>query len=168
MFILLTLEPALGVTVLHAGLIDELITSAGVLNSVLPLKVQLMAFLMDAFEFFGGLIELNLGSLSLSHFLLELLGFTSHFNRKFLDLQRELLDFSLVSTAELLKREVVLFFLAGGESPLLQLLLVPVHLQFELVHALVRLKDHVLNVVETILLVGDSLLQLFNFIAKTS
>jgi hypothetical protein len=48
--------------------------------------------------------------------------------------------------------------LDGGERPLLELLLIPVHLKLELVHLLVRLEDHILDVVQAVLLVGHALL----------
>jgi hypothetical protein len=51
--------------------------------------------------------------------------------------------------------------LSGSESPLLKFLLVPIHFKFELVHALIRFEDHVLDVVEAVLLVSNPLLQLF-------
>jgi len=86
MITLLFLEPALGATVLNTSLVDELISSAGVFDSVLPLKVELMALLMDAFEFLGGLVEFDLGGLSLSDLLLELLSLAGHLDCQLLDL----------------------------------------------------------------------------------
>ena len=83
-------------------------------------------------------------------------------------MEGELLDFGLVSTSELLKSQVIFFFLARSKGPLLQLLLVPVHLELELVHALVRLENHVLNVIEAVLLVSDALLQLLNLVAQAA
>jgi len=99
-----------------------------------------------------------LRGLCLSDFLLELSCFAGDLNRKLLNLKSELLDLGLISTAELLEGEVVLLLLAGGKSPLLQLLLIPIHLELELVHTLVGLEDHVLDVVESILLVSNPLL----------
>lgn len=86
MITLLFLEPALGATVLNTSLVDELISAAGVFDSVLPLKVELMALLMDAFEFLGGLVEFDLGGLSLSDLLLELLSLAGHLDCQLLDL----------------------------------------------------------------------------------
>jgi len=126
--VLFALEPALGVTILHTCLVDEFITAARVFNGVLPLQVQLVALLMQTFEFLCGLVQLNLGGLSFSHFLLQLLCFASHLNCKFFNLKGEFLDFGLISSSELLEGKVVFLLLAGGECPLLQLLLVPVHL----------------------------------------
>ena len=168
MLILLALQPALGVTVLHTCLVDKLVTTATILNSVLPLQVKLVSLLMQPFEFFSGLVELNLGGLSLSDFKLELLGLAGHLDGQLLNLEGQLLDFGLISASELLKSEVVFLLLAGSERPLLQLLLIPVHLQFELVHPLVRLEDHVLDVVESVLLVSDSLLQLLDLVAEAT
>lgn len=123
---------------------------------------------MQPFEFLSRLVKLNLSCLRLRYLLLELLCLTSNLNRQFLDLKSQLLDFSLISATELLKSQVVLFFLAGGKRPLLQLLLVPVHLQLELVHPLVGLEYHILNVVQPVLLVGDPLLKLLNFVAQST
>lgn len=166
--VLLPLEPALRVTVLNTSLVDELITASRVLNSVLPLQIKLMALLMQTFEFFCGLVKLNLGGLSLSDLLLKLVGLAGHLDSEFFDLECQLLDFGLVCTTILLKGEVVFLLLAGSERPLLQLLLVPVHLQLELVHLLVGLEDHVLDVVQAILLVSDAVVKLFDFIFKAA
>ena len=168
MLVFLALEPALSVTVLHTRLVDKLIATATILNGVLPLQVQLVALLMQPFEFLCSLVELNLGGLRLSDLLLEFVGLTSHLNGKFFDLKGQLLDLGLISSSELFKSQVVLLLLARGKSPLLKLFLVPIHLQLELVHALVRLEDHVLNVVETVLLVSDPLLQLLDLVAQTA
>ena len=145
-------------------LVDQLVTLARVLDGLLPLQVELMAFLMKPFEFFGSFVKFNLGGLGLRHFLLKLLALVAHFNRELLNLESEFLDLGLVSAAVLLKGEVVLLLLTGGEGPLLELLLVPVHFQFELVHALISLEDHVLDVVEAVLLVSDALLKLLYFV----
>lgn len=63
--VLFALQPALGITVLHSSLVDEFISSTGVLDGVLPLEVELVALLMEAFKFFRGLVELNLSGLRL-------------------------------------------------------------------------------------------------------
>ena len=49
-----------------------------------------------------------------------------------------------------------------------QLFLVPVHFKFELVHALVCFEDHILNVIETVLLISYALLKLFNFVLEST
>ena len=113
---------------------------------------------MQSFKFFSCFVELNLSGLSLSHFLLKFISLASDFDGKFLNLKSELLDLGLISTSEFLQGQVILFLLARGKSPLLQLLLIPIHLQFELVHALVCFEDHVLNIVQSILLVSNPLL----------
>ena len=165
MLILLALKPALSVTILHTSFINKLITTAGVFNGVLPLQIKLVALLRQTFKFFGCLVELNLSGLCLSHFLLKFISFASNLNGKFLNLKGKLLDFGFISTSEFLQGQVIFFLLARGKSPLLQLLLIPVHLQFELVHALVSFKDHVLNIVQSILLVSNPLLQLLDLVS---
>ena len=113
---------------------------------------------MESFELFGGLVEFDLGSLSLSDFLLEFSSFAGNFDGQLLNLERQLLDLGLISSSVLLESQVVLFLLSGGKCPLFELFLVPVHLQFELIHLLVGLEDLILDVVEAILLVSDPLL----------
>ena len=127
-----------------------------------------MTLRVQSFEFFCGFVQLNLGSLCLSDFLLEFVCFLGNLNGKFLNLEGKLLDLGLIGSSVLLQGEVVFFLLSGGKSPLLQLLLIPVHFELELVHALVGLEDHVLDIVETVLLVGDTLLQLLNLVLETA
>jgi hypothetical protein len=164
---LLLVEELLGATVLLTSLVDQLISLSAVVNSVLPLEVQLVTLGMESLELFGGLVELNLGSLSLSNLLFELFGLARHLNGQLLNVEGELLDLGLISTPVLLEGQVVLLLLSCGEGPLLELLLIPVHLQFELVHLLVGLENHVLDVVQAVLLVGHSLLKLLNLILQT-
>ena len=168
MLILLALQPALGVTVLDTSLIDKLITATTVLDGVLPLQVKFVSLLMEAFEFFGGLVKFNLGGLSFSDLLLELVSLAGNLDGELFDLEGQLLNLGLISSSEFLKSEVILFLLAGGKSPLLQLLLIPIHLKLELIHALVGLEDHVLDVVESVLLVCDSLLQFLDLVTQTT
>ena len=168
MLILLALQPALGVTVLDTSLIDKLITATTVLDVVLPLQVKFVSLLMEAFEFFGGLVKFNLGGLSFSDLLLELGSLAGNLDGELFDLEGQLLNLGLISSSEFLKSEVILFLLAGGKSPLLQLLLIPIHLKLELIHALVGLEDHVLDVVESVLLVCDSLLQFLDLVTQTT
>jgi hypothetical protein len=123
---------------------------------------------VESLEFFSGFVKLDLGCLSFSHFLLKLLSFSSNFDGKLFDLECELLDLGLIRSSVLLKSEVILFLLSGGKCPLFKLLLIPVHLKLELVHLLVSLEDHVLDVVQTVLLVGDSVVELLDFILQTT
>lgn len=100
--------------------------------------------------------------------MLQLVGFPGHLDGELFDLKSKLFDLCLISSSVLFESQVVLFFLTRGKCPLLKFLLIPVHLEFELVHALVRLEDHVLNVVKPVLLVCNSLFELFNFILQSS
>ena len=117
--ILLALQPALRITVLDARFVDELVTAATVFNGVLPLQVQLVSLLMQPFEFFRCLVQFNLRGLSLRDLLFELSGFAGDFDGELLNLKRELLDLGLISSAELLKGQVIFLLLAGSKSPLL-------------------------------------------------
>ena len=58
------------------------------------------------------------------------------------------------------ERQIVLFLLARGEGPLLELLLVPIHLELELVHAFVALEHGALDSVHLVLQHGQLRLQL--------
>jgi hypothetical protein len=53
----------------------------------LPLEVQLVALLMQAFEFLSSLIQLDLGGLGLCNFLFELFTLAANLNGKLFDLQ---------------------------------------------------------------------------------
>ena len=139
-------------------MVDKFITLAGIFNGVLPLQVKLMTFLMKTFEFFSSLVKLNLSSLSLGNFLFKLLALVADFNRQFLNLKGELLNLGLIGTSILLEGEVIFLLLTSSQRPLFQFFLVPVHFQFELVHTLISFKDHVLDVVKTVLLIGNTLL----------
>ena len=121
---------------------------------------------MQTLEFLSGLIELNLRGLSFGYFLLKLLSFVANFNREFFDLKGKFFDFGLVSSPVLLQSQIIFLLLACCQCPLLKLLLVPVHFKFKLVHSFVRFKNHVLDVVQPVLLVSHSLVELLNFVSQ--
>ena len=73
--------------------------------------------------------------------MLQFLGLSCHFDGQFLNLERQLFDFSLISPSVFLKSQVILFLLSGSKSPLLEFLLVPVHLELVLVHFFIRLEN---------------------------
>ena len=150
------------------GLVDQLVSLATVFDGILPLEIQLVTLGMHAFELLSGLIELDLCGLSLSDLLLEFLGLAGDLDGKFLNIEGEFLDLGLVSTSVLLECEVILLLLSSSECPLFELLLIPVHLKLELIHLLVGLEDHVLDVVEAVLLVGDPLLELLDLVLETA
>jgi hypothetical protein len=144
-------------TELFSGFADEFVPTATVFNSVLPLEVKLVALLVKPLELFSRFVQFDLGSLGLCDFLLELFAFVADFDSQFFDLERKFFDFSLVSTSVFFESQIVLFFLSRSKCPLFQFFLVPVHFKFELVHALISLENHVLDVVQTVLLVSDAL-----------
>jgi hypothetical protein len=127
-----------------------------------------MSLRVEPLKLLSSLIKLDLRSLGLSNFFLEFVGFFSNFNGKLFDLEGKLLDLGLISSSVFLESEVILLLLSGSKSPLLKLFLVPVHLKFELIHLLISLEDHVLDVVQTILLVGDPVVELLDLIFQTS
>mmetsp|Transcript_41567 Transcript_41567/g.109724 ORF Transcript_41567/g.109724 Transcript_41567/m.109724 type:complete len:204 (-) Transcript_41567:86-697(-) len=74
-------------------------------------------------------------------------------HRELLERQRELPDLGVVRTSVLLQRQLILLLLPGGDRPLLELLLVPVHLQLELIELLVPSHELVGEAVDLVLLV---------------
>ena len=92
--------------------------------------------------------------------MLEFLRLPRDLDGQLLDVEGQLLDLRPISTAILLKGQVVLLLLPGGECPLLELLLIPVHLKLQLVYLLIRLEDHILDVLQAVMLVGHALLYL--------
>ena len=96
-------EEVLRGAVLLTSLVDELVSLAGVLDGILPLQVQLVAFRVHTLELFGGLVKFYLGCLGLSDLLFELLGLAGDFDGELLDVEGELLNLGLVGTAVLLK-----------------------------------------------------------------
>jgi len=127
-----------------------------------------MSLRMESLEFFGGLIKLNLGGLSFGNFSFKLVGFSCNFDSKLFNLKGKLLDFGLICSSIFLKGEVILFLLSGSKGPLLELLLIPIHLKLELIHLLVSLEDHVLDIVKSILLISDTVIKFFNFILQST
>ena len=127
----------------------------------MPLRVQPLKLL-------SSFIKLDLSSLSFCNFPLKLTGFPGNLNSEFFDLKRQLLDLGLICSAILLESEIILLLLPGCEGPLFKLLLVPIHLKFELVHLLVSLENHVLDVVQAVLLVSNPAVELLDLILQTT
>lgn len=143
----LVIEVVLCASVVLRGLVDELVPLSGVFERLLPLEVKLVALRVEALELLSCLVKLNLGGLSLCDLFFELVGLSCYLNCKLLNLKSELLDLSLISTSVFLKSEVILLLLAGCKGPLFKLLLIPVHLKLKLVHFLICLENHILDVV---------------------
>ena len=93
----------------------------------------------------------HLGAERLRHLGFELRLPRARRARQLLDGEAHLLDLGLVGAGVLLQGQVVLLLLPRGDRPLLHLLLVPVHLQLEGVHALVATENAVLCDVESVL-----------------
>jgi hypothetical protein len=164
----LLIEEILGTAILLTSFNYQLVTLATVLNSILPLKVELVALRMKSFEFLSCLIKLDLCCLGLCNLHFKLLCFASDFDSELLDVQSKLLNLGFISSAILFQSKVIFLLLSGSQSPLFQLLLVPIHLQFELIHFLIRFENHVLDVVQPVLLVSHSLVKLLNFVSQAS
>ena len=110
-----------------------------------------MSLVVLSLELLSGFVKLNLSCLSFSDLLLKFLLFASVFNSQLLNPKVKLLDFSLIRPSVLLHREGIFLLLPRCQHPLFQLLLVPVHFEFEAVHDLVPLENLVLNVVKSLL-----------------
>jgi len=102
---------------------------------------------MQSFEFFCCFVELNLSGLSFGNFPLKFISLSGDFYGEFFNLKGKLFNLGFICSSVFLKSKVILLLLSGRECPLLQLFLIPVHFKFELVHFLVGLEDHVLNIV---------------------
>jgi hypothetical protein len=74
------------ITVLLSSLVNERVTTLDVLDGLLPLQVELVTLLMESAEFFSGLVKLDLSSLGLGDFILELLALASDFDSQLFDL----------------------------------------------------------------------------------
>lgn len=85
---------------------------------------------MFPLELLSRLIEFDLCCLGLRDLLLKIRLFTTHLNRKLLNLKVKLFDFRIVLLAILLECDIILLFLLTGDGPLFELFLVPVQLQF--------------------------------------
>jgi hypothetical protein len=160
----LLIEEILGTAILLTSFNYQLVTLATVLNSILPLKVELVALRMKSFEFLSCLIKLDLCCLGLCNLHFKLLCFASDFDSELLDVQSKLLNLGFISSAILFQSKVIFLLLSGSQSPLFQLLLVPIHL----IHFLIRFENHVLDVVQPVLLVSHSLVKLLNFVSQAS
>jgi len=86
------------------------------------------------------------------------MSFSGHFNSQLFNVKSELLDFSLISSSVLFQCQVVLLLLSCSQCPLFQLFLVPIHFKLELVHFFISFENHILDIVESILLISHSLL----------
>lgn len=140
--------------IILACFIDQLISLSWVFNGLLPLQVELMSLTMKSFEFFSGFIKLNLSGLGLCNFSFKFISFSSNFYGQFFNLKCQLFYLGFICSSVLFKSQVIFFLLSSSKGPLLKLLLIPIHFKFKLIHFLVSLEDHVLDVVQPILLVS--------------
>lgn len=141
---------------------------SAVLHAILPPEIKLVARLVLLFVCFRGFIKFNLLSLGVSYFVFQVSTDFSDVDGDLLNITNQLGDLLIVKSAVLFESKVILLLLTSCQGPLFEFFLVPIHLKFELVHALVRLEDHILYVVEPVLLVSDALLKLFNFVLEAT
>lgn len=167
-FSFFALEIVLFATVLLTSFFDQDVAKTALLNAVLPAQVKFVAGLMLLLVQFRCLIKFDLLSLSVSDFLLELIADFCYVYGGFFDVSDQLCNLFVIESPVLFKSEIIFFLLSGSEGPLFKFLLVPIHLKFKLVHTFIGFEDHVLDVIQPVLLVSNSLLQFFNFVLETT
>mmetsp|Transcript_39447 Transcript_39447/g.112633 ORF Transcript_39447/g.112633 Transcript_39447/m.112633 type:complete len:200 (-) Transcript_39447:385-984(-) len=126
--VLLLALPAQVEGILLAELLQLPVARLHAAHGLLPLGDELLAVLMQLLEELGRLVHLDLPRLGLCDLVREVLALPVVLHRQLLERQRQLPDLRVVRAAVLLERELVLLLLPGRYGPLLQLLLVPVHL----------------------------------------
>lgn len=131
--------------VLLARIRDLLVAALHGLNRVLPLLDELLPLVVQLPELVGGLVKLDLLGLRLGGLVLDLSLVLLQRLGQLLDLERQLLDLTLVRAPVALERHGVLLLLLSGHGPLLHLILVPIHLQLEAVHLFVALEQERLD-----------------------
>jgi hypothetical protein len=127
-----------------------------------------MSFSMKSLELFCSFIKFDLRCLCLSYFFFKFLSFLCNFNSKFLNIQGQFFNLSFISSSIFFHSQVIFFFLSCSKCPLFKFFLIPIHFKLKLIHLLIGFEDHILNIVESILLISNSLLKLFNFISQSA
>ena len=151
-------------TIFFSCIIYYLISFSRILHCFLPLQIQLMSLSMKPFELFCCLIQFYLCCLSFSNLFLKFCCLSSNLNCKFFYIESQFLYFSLICSSILFQCQIILLFLSSCKCPLFQFFLIPVHFKLILIHFLICFEDHILNVIQSILLISYPLLKLFNFI----
>ena len=102
---------------------------------------------MLSLKLFSRFVQLNLGSLGLGDFFVQLVLFTVDFKGQLLDLKVQLSDFRIIFFVVLLKSYIVFFLLLACNGPLLQFLLIPVQLQLNLLNLFICSENSNLDVI---------------------
>mmetsp|Transcript_97694 Transcript_97694/g.252836 ORF Transcript_97694/g.252836 Transcript_97694/m.252836 type:complete len:762 (+) Transcript_97694:265-2550(+) len=145
--------------VLLTELLELVVARLHVLDGLLPLVDKLFPVVVKLAEELSSLVHLDLLCLRLSDLVGQFLPPVRILHRELLDRERELPDLGVVRASVLLQRQLVFLLLPRGDGPLLQLLLVPAHLQLELIELLVPSHELVGKGVDLILLVVHQLVQ---------
>mmetsp|Transcript_6561 Transcript_6561/g.18354 ORF Transcript_6561/g.18354 Transcript_6561/m.18354 type:complete len:346 (-) Transcript_6561:3-1040(-) len=145
--------------VVLAELLQLCVAGLHALHRLLPLVDQPPPVGMELLEQLGRLVHLDLPRLRLRDLVREVLPLRRVLERELLDREREFPDLGVVCAAILFECELVLLLLPRGNGPLFELLLVPVHLEFELVELLVAPHELVGEGVDLVLGVVQDLLQ---------
>ena len=127
-----------------------------------------MPFYVKSFKLLSCFIKLNLCSLSFSHLFIKLLLFFRNEYSQILNLKLQFFNLSFICSTVFLKCEMIFFLLPCCKRPLLKFFLIPVHLKFELVHFFISFKDHILNIVKSILKIGCNCIKPFKIICMPS
>ncbi len=141
-------------------ILDIVVAAGDDAGHFVPLDEELVPLLVLPFELLGGFVDLDLGGLGLGDLFLEVFLEFAVVEGVFLDLEVELAVFGLILPHVLFEGDVVLLFLFGGQRPLVQLLLVPVHLKLKLLQFFSMFKNLGLDLIEPLLELGRLLIQL--------
>mmetsp|Transcript_108945 Transcript_108945/g.347844 ORF Transcript_108945/g.347844 Transcript_108945/m.347844 type:complete len:791 (+) Transcript_108945:412-2784(+) len=129
------------------------------MDGFLPLLDESFTVIVELLEKLSSLVHFNLLGLSLRDQVCELLLLRRILHCELLGGQRQLPDLRVIGSPVLFEGHLVLFFLAFRDRPLLELLLVPVHLQLELIQLLVATEQLIGVAVDLVLGVVKHLLE---------
>lgn len=90
----------------------------------------------------------------------------AYLDGQLLDLQVEFPDLGIILLPVLLQGDVVFLLLLASDGPLLQLLLVPVEFQLDLLHLLIHPEDAHLDIVQSLLVLHDDLVELLDLVLQ--
>mmetsp|Transcript_71485 Transcript_71485/g.149444 ORF Transcript_71485/g.149444 Transcript_71485/m.149444 type:complete len:346 (-) Transcript_71485:223-1260(-) len=157
--LLLRLLPLHVPSVLLAQLLELLVAAGHVVHGVLPLLDELFSIVVELLEKLCRFVHLDLLGLRLRHEVRQFFLLGRVFDCQFFRGEGEFSHFRVVRSLVLFEGQFVFFLLLGCDSPLFQLLLIPIHLQFELVELLVATQKLVGVAVDLVLGIVQDLLQ---------
>ena len=118
------------------------------LDGLLPSLQHHLSLLMKHVEILRYTIKLCLFRLYVGYHRIQFAPFSVEVVRQLFLAQSQLLDLKLIATLILLEGQLIIALLLCCQRPLLEFLLVPIHLHLEFVQLLVTSEDLVLHIVE--------------------